>query len=169
MSSVVCPVTSSTILKLILYSVTIAIILQLFYFHRESTGQVRDDLSLGYWRSAICEQAVQSLAIVTNSLPYAKMFMQSLDSGMMRMDDPRRRGENYSKGSSSRAYELLDISRDSTKRRETSKKYKSESERTLNTAISQTKTWTVEREPAIDDEVSQRTIGVNQPRIYATP
>ncbi|KAH7341189.1 hypothetical protein BKA66DRAFT_577182 [Pyrenochaeta sp. MPI-SDFR-AT-0127] len=146
--------------------VTIVIILQLVYLHRESTGQVRDDLSLGYWRSAVCEQVVQSLAIVTNSLPYAKMFMQSLDSGMMRIDDTRRRGENYSKGSSSRAYELLDISRDSTKRREASKKYKAESERTLKNGISQTKTWTIEREPAMDDEISQKTIGAD-PRIFA--
>jgi hypothetical protein len=84
------------------------------------------------------------------------MFMQSLDSGMMRMDDTRRRGENYSKGSSNRTYELLDISRDSTKRREASKKYKAESERTLNTAVSQTKTWNIERAPVMDDEISQK-------------
>lgn len=138
-----------------LHSVSIAIILQLVFLHRDSTGPVRGDLSLGYWRSAVCEQAVQSLAIITTSLPYAKMLMQSLDSGMMRMDDTRRRGGDYSKDGSGRAYELLGISRNSAKRREAAKISKTDSERTLNTAISQTKTWTIKREPAIDGEVSQ--------------
>lgn len=131
--------------KLMLYSVSIAIILHLVFLHRDYTGPVRGDLSLGYWRSASIQQAVQSLAIVTTSLPYAKMFMQGLDSGMMRIDDKRRRGEN-SKGSTGRAYELLEISTDGTKQRQATK------DRSLNNGISQTKTWTVEREPAIEGE-----------------
>lgn len=129
-------------------SVSAIIVLQLVFLHRESIGPVRDDLSLGYWRSAVCEQVVQSLAIVTTSLPYAKMLMQSLDSGMMRVDDTRRRGGDYSKGSSGRAYELLDVSRDSAKQKQAAQKHKADSERTRHIAISQTKTWTVKREPA---------------------
>jgi hypothetical protein len=153
-----------------LYSVSIAIILQLVFLHHDSTGPVRGDLSLGYWRSAVCEQAVQSLAIVTTSLPYAKMLMHTLDSGMMRMDDSRRRGENYSKDNSSRTYELLDISRDRAKRREAAKIHKTNSERTLNTTISQTKTWTVEREPAMDDETSQKdSLGLTIPEFLQHP
>ena len=152
-----------------LHSVSIAVILQLVFLHRDSTGPVRGDLSLGYWRSAVCEQAVQSLAIVTTSLPYAKMLMQGLESGMMRIDDTRRRGENYSKGSSGRAYELLDISRDSAKRGQAAKKHKTDSERTLNTAISQTKTWTVEMEPVIDGEISKGQLRVDIPEFLQHP
>jgi hypothetical protein len=95
------------------------------------------------------------------------MLMQSLDSGMMRMDDIRRRGENYSKGSSGRTYELLGISRDSAKKMEAAKKQKTDSEHTL-TAISQTKTWIVEREPAIDGEIFQKDGLGNFPRVLAT-
>ncbi|KAF2469197.1 uncharacterized protein BDR25DRAFT_229535 [Lindgomyces ingoldianus] len=136
--------------------VPIAIILHLIYLHRDSTGPVRGDLSLGYWRSAVCQQSVQSLAIVTTSLPYAKMFLQGLDSGMIRIDDTRRRGENYSKGSSGRAYALLDISSDGTKQRQAIEEHKTESEHTPNTGISQTKTWKVERELAVEGELSHK-------------
>lgn len=147
--------------KLMFHSVSIAIILHLVFLHRDYTGPVRGDLSLGYWRSAVCEQAVQSLAIVTASLPYAKMFMQGLDSGMIRIDDTRRRGENYSKGSIGRAYELLDISSDGTKRMQAVKRHNIGSENTSNTGISQTKTWTVERELAVEGEFSPKdTLGL---------
>jgi hypothetical protein len=137
------------------YSVPMAIVLHLVYLHLDYTGPTRGDLSLGYWRSAVCEQSVQSLAIVTSSLPYAKMFMQGLDSGMLRIDDTRRRGEDYSKGSAAgMAYELLDISSDGTKQQQSAKRHNTDSGRARNTGISQTKTWTVERGLATEGELS---------------
>lgn len=140
-----------------LHSVPAAIILHLVFLRRDYTGPVRGDLSLGYWRSVVCQQSLQSIAIVTTSLPYAKMFMQGLDSGMIRIDDTRRRGEDYSKGSSSgRAYALLDISIDRTKQKQVAKDHRTESERSLNTGISQTKTWTVESEVIIEGGLSPK-------------
>jgi hypothetical protein len=132
-----------------LCSVSIAIIVHLVYLYRDDTGPVRDDLSLGYWRSAVCQQAVQSLAIVTTSLPYAKMLMAGLDSGMIRIDDSRRRGENFSsQDGSGRAYELLSVSRESTRQKQAANRPNTGGESTPSTGISQTKTYTVEREIA---------------------
>jgi hypothetical protein len=137
-------------------SVSIAIILHLVFLHHDNTGPVRGDVSLGYWRSAVCQQAVQSLAIITTSLPYAKMFMTSLDSGMIRIDDARRRGDDYTKGSTDRAYELLGISSDGTGQGQGANGENTGSERTGNTGISQTKTWTVERQLAKKGELSAK-------------
>jgi len=126
---------------LIYNSVSIAIVIHLVFLHRDSTGPYQEDISLGYWRSVVCQQAVQCLSIVTTSLPYAKMFMTSLDSGMIRIDDARRRGEDYSKDSNVRSYELLGISSDGTRQTQHPGRGL---EATSDTGIRQTKTWTVE-------------------------
>lgn len=98
---------------------------------------------------------VQCLAIVTTSLPYAKMFMTSLDSGMIRIDDARRRGEDYSKGSTGRAYELLGISSDGARQQGQAQKRQGEAK---STGISQTKTWTVESKAVSTSEGSSDNI-----------
>lgn len=143
--------------QLIRHSVSIAIVVHLIFLHHDHTGPLRADLSLGYWRSAVCQQAVQCLAIVTTSLPYAKMFMTSLDSGMIRIDDARRRGEDYSKGSNGRAYELLGISNDGTRQAKAASR---SSEATGHTGISQTKIWTVESKVANTGESSPDNLGL---------
>jgi hypothetical protein len=94
-----------------MYSVLVAIACQLAFFNIEhGDASLKDDLTLGYWRSTICNQIVQCLAIVTTCLPYTKLFMEGFDSGLMRLDDLRRRGEHTTKDDS-KGYELMDVSR----------------------------------------------------------
>ena len=40
----------------------------------------------------MCNQLVQNLGIITACVPYIKPFLESLESGMIRTDDLRRRG-----------------------------------------------------------------------------
>lgn len=102
------------------HSVLVAASVQLAYFHEESRIlPTKGDLTLGFWRSAICNQIVQCLAIVTTCLPYTKIFMEGFESGLIRIDDGRRRAENSSKGYSGREYQLMDISRSSQARAST--------------------------------------------------
>ncbi|CAE7000764.1 hypothetical protein P3342_001300 [Pyrenophora teres f. teres] len=93
----------------LLVLVTAAI--QLGFFNQEiQDAALREDLTLGYWRSSICNQIVQCLAIVTTCLPYTKLFMEGFESGLMRLDDLRRRGEQTTK-EDSKGYQLMDMSR----------------------------------------------------------
>ncbi|KAL7771118.1 hypothetical protein CFE70_001060 [Pyrenophora teres f. teres 0-1] len=81
------------------------------FFNQEiQDAALREDLTLGYWRSSICNQIVQCLAIVTTCLPYTKLFMEGFESGLMRLDDLRRRGEQTTK-EDSKGYQLMDMSR----------------------------------------------------------
>lgn len=92
-------------------SVLVTAAVQLAIFLQESHDEaLKDDLTLGYWRSTIWNQIVQCIAIVTTCLPYTKLFMEGSESGLMRLDDSRRRGENGTKDGS-RSYQLMDISR----------------------------------------------------------
>ena len=43
------------------------------------------------WRVVICTQVVQCLSIISACIPYLKPFLESLESGLMRADDLRRR------------------------------------------------------------------------------
>ncbi|KAL6704917.1 hypothetical protein ACN47E_007462 [Coniothyrium glycines] len=120
--------------------VTVAAIVQLDFFYQESKDTaLKDDLTLGYWRSAICNQTMQCLAIFTTCLPYTKIFMEGFESGLMRLDDLRRRGEHSSKGDS-RSYQLMDISRSGPDRR----------------AIKVSKTWNISVEPAAGSSASHQ-------------
>ena len=94
----------------------------------DSSGPQKNDFTLGYWRSIIGNQVVQCLAIVTVALPYANLFMESFDSGLIRVGEPRGKGEYSS--DIGKGYNLLDISR---------------SEQGV---ISRTKTYTVESSQA---------------------
>jgi hypothetical protein len=121
--------------------VLVAAATQLGFFNRESTdAAMKDDLTLGYWRSSICNQIVQCFAIVTTCLPYTKLFMEGFESGLMRLDDLRRRGEHTS-NDDSKGYQLMDISRSG--RSEQSRP----SEREPDRSIQVSKSWAVQVEP----------------------
>lgn len=51
------------------------------------------DVTFSLWPVTLAMTLVQSLGIVTSCIPYLKPFIQSLESGMIRSDDIRRRGE----------------------------------------------------------------------------
>ena len=50
------------------------------------------------WPDALCVQLVQSLSIITACLPYLKPFFASLQTGMIRNDDLRRRNGGKASG-----------------------------------------------------------------------
>ncbi|KAF2133081.1 hypothetical protein P153DRAFT_310072 [Dothidotthia symphoricarpi CBS 119687] len=102
-----------------------------FVFHENRNPSMKHDLTLGFWRSTICNQIVQCLAIVTTCLPYTKIFMEGFESGLMRLDDLRRRGEHITKDDSRREYQLMDVSRS-----------------TRDNTINVSKSWAVQVEPA---------------------
>lgn len=51
-----------------------------------------DDSSYSSWPVVIGAQVVQTLSITTACLMYLKPFLESLESGLLRSDDLRRRG-----------------------------------------------------------------------------
>lgn len=50
-----------------------------------------DDFTFAVWPAVVCAQFVASMSIVTASVPYLQPFFKSLQSGMIRTDDTRRR------------------------------------------------------------------------------
>jgi len=93
------------------YRVPIAALIQLILYREENRDTaLKDDLTLGYWRSTVCQQLVQGIAILTTCIPYTRLFIEGFDSGLMRVDDLRRRGK-YSGKDESSGYKLMDISR----------------------------------------------------------
>ena len=66
-----------------------AAIAQLLYLHRASGSE---DFTYRVWPAVLCNQLVQNLGIITACIPYIKPFLESLESGMIRTDDLRRRG-----------------------------------------------------------------------------
>ncbi|KAJ8067126.1 hypothetical protein OCU04_004501 [Sclerotinia nivalis] len=67
--------------------VVAAVSCQLYYSNEEIHDPTFDP-----WTTTICNQIVQCLSIVTACVPYLKPFLDSLESGMLRTDDLRRRG-----------------------------------------------------------------------------
>ncbi|ESZ91436.1 hypothetical protein SBOR_8159 [Sclerotinia borealis F-4128] len=67
--------------------VIVAVVFQLIYYNKTIVNPVFD-----LWPAAISTQIAQCLSIVTACFPYLKPFLSSLESGMMRADDLRRRG-----------------------------------------------------------------------------
>lgn len=59
------------------------------------------DLIFHLWPVAVCNLIVENLSITTACIPYLKPFIQSLESGMLRTDDLRRRGLSTAPGSES--------------------------------------------------------------------
>lgn len=126
-----------------IFRVPIAAAIQLNFFYKDSRDEsLKDDLTLGYWRSLVGNQAMQCLAIFTTCLPYTKIFMEGFESGLMRLDDLRRRGEQSSRGDS-RSYQLMDISRSGVDASKTSK------------AIQVSKSWNIQTEPAEESSPSR--------------
>ncbi|RMZ66778.1 amino acid polyamine transporter I [Pyrenophora seminiperda CCB06] len=124
--------------------VMVAAAIQLGFFTQESQdASLKDDLTLGYWRSAICSQIMQCLAIVTTCLPYTKLFMEGFESGLLRLDDLRRRGEHTSSKDDSKGYQLMDMSRSGP-----SERSGGSSQRVPNRSIQVSTSWAVKVEPA---------------------
>lgn len=48
------------------------------------------DVTFPVWKSAVANQVVQCLAITTICIPYLKPFLDSLESGQMRVDGTRQ-------------------------------------------------------------------------------
>lgn len=72
--------------------VPIVAAIQLVYFHQEARNPAtEEDVTLGYWRSSLCNEVLQCVSIVTVCLLYTKIFMDGFESGLTRVDDGRRR------------------------------------------------------------------------------
>ncbi|KAL9000337.1 MAG: hypothetical protein Q9169_001054 [Polycauliona sp. 2 TL-2023] len=79
----------------LLWSVLAAIVVQMVYQDRAKGSS---DRTFMMWPVVLCAQAVQSLSIITACIPCLKPFLESLESGMIRVDDLRRRGMNGTYG-----------------------------------------------------------------------
>ncbi|QPC58063.1 hypothetical protein HYE67_000294 [Fusarium culmorum] len=75
--------------------VTPAIAAQIHYSNKAFAS---DDHSFAIWPASITIQLVQCLAILTVCLPNFKPFLDSLESGQIRVDDLRRQGKSSSNG-----------------------------------------------------------------------
>ncbi|KAL8935476.1 MAG: hypothetical protein Q9216_005404 [Gyalolechia sp. 2 TL-2023] len=73
-------------------TVVVGVVTQLVYFNNATRS---DDIPLNLWSEIICCQVVESLSIITACMPYLKPFFDSLETGMIRNDDLRRRGLAY--------------------------------------------------------------------------
>ena len=70
------------------HSVIGAIISELIFRHRAHRSS---DQTFSTWPVVVCLQLVQSLSIIFGCIPYLKPFFASLESGLIRVDDTRRR------------------------------------------------------------------------------
>ncbi|CAM1509635.1 Fc.00g033740.m01.CDS01 [Cosmosporella sp. VM-42] len=75
--------------------VTPAIILQIYYSNKAFASQ---DSTFSIWEAAIAMELVQCLAIFTVCVPNLKPFLDSVESGQIRIDDLRRQGKSSSNG-----------------------------------------------------------------------
>ncbi|RTE85051.1 hypothetical protein BHE90_000466 [Fusarium euwallaceae] len=75
--------------------VTPAIAVQIYYTNKAIAST---DFSFSIWQAAIAIQLVQCLAILTVCVPNFKPFLDSLESGQIRIDDLRRQGKSSSNG-----------------------------------------------------------------------
>jgi hypothetical protein len=66
--------------------------------HYSNKAFASADHSFAIWPASITIQLVQSLAILTVCLPNFKPFLDSLESGQIRVDDLRRQGKSSSNG-----------------------------------------------------------------------
>lgn len=70
-------------------TVIVAVVAQLVYFNKAAKS---DDMPFNSWSEVVCSQIVQSLSVITACVPQLKRFFDSIESGMIRNDDLRRRG-----------------------------------------------------------------------------
>ncbi|KAI1465381.1 uncharacterized protein F4812DRAFT_438498 [Daldinia caldariorum] len=73
-----------------------ALIWQMIESQKVSNHQ---DATFAYWLIGVAMTLAQNLGIMTASAPYLKPFLDSLESGMIRSDDLRRRGNATGKSS----------------------------------------------------------------------
>lgn len=66
-----------------------ASVVRIVYLQRQYST---DNQILTDWTIVLCAQVVQDLGIITACIPYLKPFWESIQSGMIRSDDVRRRG-----------------------------------------------------------------------------
>ena len=73
-------------------------------------NQAKDatDVTFDTWPAVISMEAVQSVSVITACIPCLKPFLESLESGMLRVDDLRRRGMGDAYGYGS--HNLTDLS-----------------------------------------------------------
>ncbi|WAO82846.1 Hypothetical protein NCS54_00001400 [Fusarium falciforme] len=75
--------------------VTPAIAVQI-YFSNKAFGAT--DFTFSIWKAAIALQLVQCLSVLTVCIPSFKPFLDSVESGQIRMDDLRRQGKTSTNG-----------------------------------------------------------------------
>ena len=90
-----------------------AIVMQVVYQNR---AKGTDNRTFEMWPVVLCAQIVQSLSIITACIPCLKPFLESLESGMLRSDDLRRRGMNGVYGYGSHNLNSLSNSRSGGKK-----------------------------------------------------
>jgi hypothetical protein len=71
------------------------------------------DLSYKGWQVALCTQLMLCLSISTACIPYLRPFLDSLESGLLRSDDLRRRGMEGSYGYGNKKPERILLSKKS--------------------------------------------------------
>ncbi|KAK6597772.1 hypothetical protein H4I96_08724 [Botrytis cinerea] len=76
---------------MVIFGIRICVIaatgVQIYYLNKPSK-----DLAFDPWPEAIITQIVLCLSILTACLPYMKLFLNSLESGMIRVNDLQHRG-----------------------------------------------------------------------------
>ncbi|KAI3390863.1 hypothetical protein diail_8473 [Diaporthe ilicicola] len=98
MRSVQIPQAKKTVIVLVFalrIFVAAAIIPELIF--RDRAGQSADQ-TFALWPAVVCSLSVQCLSIVFACMPYLKPFFGALESGMIRMDDTRRREGRSTRG-----------------------------------------------------------------------
>ncbi|KAL8832484.1 MAG: hypothetical protein Q9170_004855 [Blastenia crenularia] len=95
--------------------VFIAVIVKLVYLNRARHSL---DTTFDTWPVVLNMEIVQNLSIITACVPCLKPFMESLESGMLRNDDLRRRGTGGGYGYGS--HNLTDLSSKSSGKKEKS-------------------------------------------------
>ena len=144
--------------------------MQVVYFDAQTSS---NDRTFNIWQTTIAAFFVESLSIITASIPGLKPFLRTLETGMIRSDDLQRRrtgslgypegktigGSTDSKGSSSgrhlrlqkfRSFPLHGQNEVSNTAKVTGghrKKSDAESQSSQSNIIRQERTWTVESSP----------------------
>lgn len=88
-------------------SIAPAVAVQIYYSNKATASE---DLTFSIWEVSIAAQLVQCLAILTVCVPNFKPFLDSLESGQIRVDDLRRQGK-----SSNNSYPTNDLGHSGSK------------------------------------------------------
>lgn len=72
-------------------SVIVSTIIDITYLRQELSAR---DTTFDAWAAVLCADITQNISIITACVPYLKPFFTSLQSGMIRADDLKRRGQD---------------------------------------------------------------------------